>query len=81
MKTILIACTADICRSPMAVAILRRRIAELGLGDQIACLRPACGPKKGHGASPNAVTTLAGRGMDLTGHRPRLRHAALVGRS
>jgi len=79
VKTILVACTANICRSPMAAAILRRRIAESGLEDQIAVSSAGVWAEEGHGASPNAVTTLAGRGMDLTGHRSRLLTPTLLG--
>jgi len=78
MKTILIACTANICRSPMAAAIMRRRIAELGLEDQIEVLSAGVWAEDGHSASPNAIVTLAGRGMDLTGHRSRLLTPALL---
>ena len=35
MKTILFVCTANICRSPMAAAIMRQRIAQMGLADQV----------------------------------------------
>jgi protein-tyrosine phosphatase len=79
LKVILVACTANICRSPMAAAILRRRIAELGLEDQIAVLSAGVWAEDGHEASANAVTTLAARGMDLTGHRSRLLTPALLG--
>ncbi len=78
MKVILVACTANICRSPMAAAIMRRRIAELGLEDQIAVFSAGVWAEEGHGASPNAVTTIADRGMDLTGHRSRLLTPALL---
>jgi len=79
MKTILFACTANICRSPMAAAIMRRRIADLNLEDEIEVLSAGVWAEDGHGASPNAIATLAGRGMDLTGHRSRLLTPALLG--
>jgi len=79
LKVILVACTANLCRSPMAAAILRRRIADLGLEDQIAVVSAGVWAEDGHEASANAVTTLAGRGMDLTGHRSRLLTPALLG--
>jgi protein-tyrosine phosphatase len=78
LKVILVACTANICRSPMAAAILRRRITELGLEDQIVVLSAGVWAEDGHEASANAVTTLAERGMDLTGHRSRLLTPALL---
>jgi protein-tyrosine phosphatase len=66
LKVILVACTANICRSPMAAAILRRRIADLGLEDQITVSSAGVWAEEGRDASANAVTTLADRGMDLT---------------
>ena len=62
----------------MAAAIMRRRIAELGLEDQIEVLSAGVWAEDGHGASPNAVITLAERGMDLTEHRSRLLTPALL---
>ena len=79
VKSILVACTANICRSPMAAAILRRRIAELGLEDQIAALSAGVWAEEGYAASKNAIATLAARGMDLTDHRSRLLTPALLG--
>ena len=63
----------------MAAAIMRRRIAELGLEAQIAVFSAGVWAEEGHAASANAVVTLAGRGMDLTGHRSRLLTPALLG--
>ena len=79
VKTILVACTANICRSPMAAAILRRRIAELGLEDQIEVLfgrrvggrRALREPKRHHHTGRPR--------MDLTEHRSRLLTPALLG--
>jgi protein-tyrosine phosphatase len=79
LKVILVACTANICRSPMAAAILRRRIAELGLEDQIAVLSAGVWAEEGYAASKNAIATLAARGMDLAEHRSRLLTPALLG--
>jgi len=79
LKVILVACTANICRSPMAAAILRRRIAELGLEDQIAVLSAGVWAEEGYAASKNAIATLAARGMDLTEHRSRLLTPTLLG--
>jgi protein-tyrosine phosphatase len=81
MKTILVACTANICRSPMAAAILRRRLAELGLEDEIEVISAGVWAEDGHSASPNAILTLAGRGMDVAGHRSQLLTPALLARA
>jgi protein-tyrosine-phosphatase len=81
LKLILFACTANICRSPMAAAIMRRRIAELSLEDQVEVSSAGVWAEEGYGASANAVTTLAARGLDLTDHRSRLLTPALLSRA
>ena len=63
----------------MAAAILRRRIAKLGLEDQIAVLSAGVWAEEGYAASKNAIATLAARGMDLTDHHSRLLTPALLG--
>jgi protein-tyrosine phosphatase len=66
-------CTANINRSPMAAALLARHVAgrasTLPPGSVVigsAGLLPG-----GHPSSPDAVATLAARGIDLRGHRSR----------
>ena len=71
MKTILFVCTANICRSPMAAGIMRRRIAELGLADQVQVLSAGVWAQEGQGASRYAVKVLGQRNCDLSGHRSR----------
>jgi len=53
----------------MAAAILRQRIADMGLSDQVAVESAGVWAMNGHPASPDAVTVLAGRGIPLTDHR------------
>ena len=62
----------------MAAAIMRRRIAELGLEDEIEVFSAGVWAEEGHAASANAIATLAPRGMDLTEHRSRLLAPALL---
>lgn len=69
MKTILFICTGNICRSPMAAALMRERIAELGLADQVQVESAGVWAEEGFGASTHAVTVLAERGVDLRGHQ------------
>lgn len=78
MKTILFVCTANICRSPMAAAIMRRRIAELGLADRVQVLSAGVWAEEGLEASRNAVKVLGQRECDLTGHRSRQVTPALL---
>jgi protein-tyrosine-phosphatase len=80
VKTVLFVCTANICRSPMAAAILRRRIADMGLADQVNVESSGVWARDGQPAAEYAVTVLAGRGIPLTDHRSRsLTEAMLEG--
>ncbi|MCX6030450.1 MAG: low molecular weight protein arginine phosphatase [Chloroflexi bacterium] len=71
MKTILIVCTANICRSPMAAALLRKRIADLGLADQVAVESAGVWAREGFEASAEAIAVLNQRGIALEEHRSR----------
>ncbi len=59
MKTILFVCTANICRSPMAAAIMRQRIAQMGLADQVRVISAGVWAEGDQSASANAITTCA----------------------
>lgn len=78
MKTILFVCTANICRSPMAAAIMRRRVVELELADQVQVLSAGVWAAEGLEASRNAVKVLGQRDCDLIGHRSRQVTPALL---
>jgi protein-tyrosine phosphatase len=68
MTEILLLCTANVCRSPMAQALLARELAARG----IAALVCSAG-MLGGGASPpgEVVTAMAGRGLDIRAHESR----------
>ena len=65
---VLILCTANQCRSPMAEALLRHRLDEHGVDAVVtsAGLYPAGNPAMEH-----AVEVMADRGLDLEPHRSR----------
>jgi protein-tyrosine phosphatase len=69
VKTILFVCTANICRSPMAAAIMRQRLADLGLDQEVEVLSAGVYAEAGLPASGLAVTTLAGHAIPLEEHR------------
>jgi protein-tyrosine phosphatase len=65
---VLVLCTANICRSPMAQALLADRLAALGWavtvhsGGMLGDGEPPC---------PQAISVMAGYGLDITAHRSR----------
>jgi protein-tyrosine-phosphatase len=61
-------CTGNICRSPMAEAMLRAALAERGTeGIEISSAGTWAGD--GHSATVEAIDALAARGIDLSPHR------------
>jgi low molecular weight protein-tyrosine phosphatase len=65
--SVLFVCTANVCRSPMAEGLLRRRLGpEAGGQVTSAGTRAVALP-----VSPNAVLAASERGADIAGHRPR----------
>lgn len=66
MVRLLVVCTANQCRSPMAEALLRRALAERGVP---AAVRSAGGMRGGTPASSGSVQAMARRGLDLGAHR------------
>ncbi len=71
MPTILMVCTGNLCRSPMAAALLRRRLDEDGDRQDWRVLSAGIWAEEGEPASTSAVMAMAERGIDLTGHRSR----------
>jgi len=70
-KRILIVCTGNVCRSPMAVGMLRQRLAEDGLDGEIVVDSAGTWGLDGEPASAHAVQVMAERGVDISGHRAR----------
>lgn len=72
IKTVLVVCIGNICRSPMAEALLRQAlprtsIASAGLGALV-----------GRPADPIAVALMKERGLDISEHRARQVTAGVV---
>lgn len=68
MSTILCVCTGNLCRSPMAMGLLRQQMAEEGLGARYQVHSAGVWAVDDHPASENAVAVMAERGVDITGH-------------
>lgn len=65
---LLAVCTANQCRSPMAEVLLRRALATRGVDAEVVSAGSLPG---GLQASHGSVRAMAGRGLDLRGHRSR----------
>jgi protein-tyrosine phosphatase len=66
---ILLLCTANACRSVMAQALLSARLAARGVTVPVASAGLLGG---GRPPPPEVISVMAGRGIDVTGHRSRL---------
>ncbi len=64
---VLVLCTGNICRSPLAEAALRRAVETIGLGVNVDSA--GLFGLTGHSAAPLAIETAAECGLDLNAHR------------
>lgn len=72
---VLVICTANICRSPVAAQILRDRAREMGATVSVAS---AGFLEDGRSADPTMVAMAAGRGIDVVDHHSRVVSEELV---
>lgn len=71
MTNVLFVCTGNICRSPLAEALLKRELAERG-ADGVMVSSAGTGAWEGTPASEGAYLVGLEHGLDLSGHRARL---------
>src|SRR5438309_3067622 len=76
-KRILLVCTGNICRSPLAAALLQRALAQRGI-DGLDVASAGTGAWDGAPVSEGAYLVGLERGLDLSGHRARLLTRELV---
>src|SRR5256714_12133398 len=76
-KRILLVCTGNICRSPLAAALLGRALVERGM-EGLAVASAGAGGWEGAPVSEGAYLVGLERGRDLSGHRARLLTRELV---
>ena len=75
IRHILVVCVGNICRSPMAEALLKRALRGQ---DDIAVESAGLGALVGHPASSYAVELMDEIGEDISGHRARQIHPDMV---
>lgn len=61
-ENILVVCVGNICRSPMAEALLKQRFPEKNIDSA------GVGALVGHGADPAAIRIMEQQNIDITGH-------------
>jgi len=75
---IVVLCTANVCRSPMAAALLARRLSGLGVATRV---RSAGMLRGGDPPLPEVISVMARYGIDITGHRSHVACAADLARA
>ncbi len=76
-KRVLLVCTGNICRSPLAAALLTKALRDRDLND-MEVSSAGTGAWDGAPASEGAYLVALERGLDLSGHRARLLTRELV---
>lgn len=69
MKTILFVCTGNICRSPMAMGLLREKLHKEGLEGEYRVHSAGVWGLESQPPSPYALQMMAQRGIDISDHR------------
>ena len=80
MFEILMVCTGNICRSPMAAGLLRHML-PTELENRILVSSAGTQAIHGHQAAPFAVQAMARQGIDISGHRARMIDRTIVRRA
>jgi protein-tyrosine-phosphatase len=71
MSVIMFVCTGNLCRSPMAEGLLRKRLADQGLDARYKVVSTGTWALEGRHASHHAVKVMAERGIDISDHIAR----------
>jgi len=68
---LLLVCTANIARSPLAAALFAAHVRARGLDDQITVASAGVRAREGHAAAGPSIRIAEGWGLDLSSHRSR----------
>lgn len=69
MKVVLLVCTGNLCRSPMAEGFLKRKLKQERLSASYEVCSAGIWATDGQPPSPYAIQVMAERGMDISDHR------------
>jgi protein-tyrosine phosphatase len=71
MTSILVVCSGNICRSPIAEGLLRRAMQRRPAGEPLSIASAGTIAMEGTPAKPEAVAAARDRGVDIAAHRAR----------
>lgn len=80
IRRVLLVCSGNTCRSPMAAALLQHLWHQAKPGWELEVLSAGTGAMPGESATDHALKAMKSRGLDLTGHRSRRVDDSLLSR-